>query len=176
MFTVTILRGASGSGKSTRAKEIVAENPPPVIRRRKGKTIYGQSPVVVCSADDFFTLPNGAYMFDPKRLPDAHSTCREKFTAAVKDDKVKHIVLDNTNILVEHITPYIEILESCGRDFVLAIETVHVPPDKVDFCAERCAHGVPSKVILRQIKAFEELPPTLKHLESVRELDDSMKK
>lgn len=53
--TLFIVRGLPGSGKSTLAKML--------------------APTANFAADDFFTLPDGTYNFDPTRLSDAHYYC-----------------------------------------------------------------------------------------------------
>lgn len=156
---ITILRGPSGSGKSTRAQKICESMPRPILRKRKGKAIYGKSPVVVCSADYFFTSPSGVYCFDPKRLPDAHAQCRSAFQDALKMEHVKRIVVDNTNMRMEHLMQYVDIARLSKRKFKLEIETFRVDvEDDIKICCARNTHSVPLFVIENQLKSFEELP------------------
>ena len=56
-----ITRGLPGSGKSTYRKQFEA------------------GIVTVCSADDFHTLADGTYAFDPKKTSEAHGYCLRKF-------------------------------------------------------------------------------------------------
>lgn len=74
---VIILRGVSGSGKSTFAK------------------LFSNS--CICTADDFFYDKDGNYKFDATKLDRAHASCRDKFDDAVKDPTVDNIVIANTN-------------------------------------------------------------------------------
>ena len=53
---IILVRGISGSGKTTFAKQICNN---------------------VASADDYF-MKDGEYQFDPKKLKDAHSYCLQK--------------------------------------------------------------------------------------------------
>ena len=63
-----INRGLPGSGKSTLSRKI-AET-------------YEQT--IVCAGDDFFTDENGNYIFDAKKLPEAHGAAQKKAENACK--------------------------------------------------------------------------------------------
>ena len=78
MKNVIILRGVSGSGKSSFAN-LIAE------------------PKVVCTADDYFTNDKGEYNFDANLLSYAHGDCMRRFTKALDDPNVTNIVVANTN-------------------------------------------------------------------------------
>lgn len=81
----TIMIGASGSGKSTYAKEIDA---------------------VHCSADFWFSR-SGEYKFDAAELPLAHAHCLRKFIEACQNHR--DVLVDNTNTTVAEVAPYIAI-------------------------------------------------------------------
>lgn len=57
----TILRGAPGSGKTTWA-----------LANRQTSTL--------CSADHYFTGPDGVYRFDASKIGLAHAACRERIS------------------------------------------------------------------------------------------------
>jgi methylase of polypeptide subunit release factors len=98
--TAIVLRGISGSGKSTVAAALV--------RAAEGSG----RPAVVCSADAYFLDPTtGEYLFDPTKLPAAHAACLASFESALSMD-VSHtfvssndqklaappvVIVDNTN-------------------------------------------------------------------------------
>jgi hypothetical protein len=67
---VYIMRGVSGSGKST----WIANK----IRELERLRLFVQPPVrtAVCSADDFFVHPStGNYVYDPRKIGEAHMSC-----------------------------------------------------------------------------------------------------
>ena len=61
-----IMRGIPGSGKTTLARKIED------LAMRSGYKITG-----ICSADDYF-VKNGKYVFDGKKLGEAHKFCQSK--------------------------------------------------------------------------------------------------
>ena len=78
-----IMRGLSGSGKSTVVRELV---------KTYGGTGNG---VVVCSADDFFVdESSGNYYFNAELLKSAHSECQSK----AKNAESNVIIIDNTHV------------------------------------------------------------------------------
>ena len=120
--TVILLRGISGSGKSTVAN-LFAE------------------PRVVCTADDFFEK-NGGYDFDPSKLGDAHRECQNKFECALQDPRIKNIVVANTNVKSSDYQYYLDMAAKHGIKVVsLVIEKRHEGNN---------VHGVPDFVLQRQ--------------------------
>lgn len=105
--TVFILRGVSGSGKSSITGALTANLPRHFYR--------------ICSADDHFRLragaqldPNqhvvgGGYAFDPAELPIAHAYCHTRFNAALSE-RVPVIFVDNTNTTLREYADYISAL------------------------------------------------------------------
>lgn len=86
-----ILRGLSGSGKSTWAKKLAD----------------AQFNSVICSADDYFVRPSGHYFWDGTKLAEAHAACKLRFEQAL-EDKAPLILLDNTNVKTCDWWPYVE--------------------------------------------------------------------
>ena len=67
MNKLIIMRGLPGSGKSKVVREIIA------------KAINDhQHSAIVCSADQFFTNPDGEYNFNPSMIAQAHMDCQVK--------------------------------------------------------------------------------------------------
>lgn len=132
---VTILRGISGSGKSTYAKTL--------------------NPDIILSADDFFMV-NGTYKFDPALLSAAHGDCLRRFATLIdrpKDRAPSHIVVDNTNTTVAEVAPYAALALAYGCE----LEIVTVNPNlSWEIGAERNAHNVPAEVIQNQWKRLSE--------------------
>ncbi len=110
-----LIRGWPGSGKTTLAKELLAEG--------KADVHY--------EADMYFEGSTLGYVFDPKLLPQAHAWCLRKTKEAL--DLGKNVVVSNTFIKVWELKKYIDLglpteIRVCRGLFV----NVHgVPIDKV---------------------------------------------
>lgn len=140
MSKVKILRGISGSGKSTFATSIPN--------------------AAICSADDYFTAGN-VYAFDAKKLPEAHAQCLRRFLWLVQNAEIDHtIVVDNTNTTVEEIAPYYALAEAYWRD--VEVITIDTPPA---FAHPRNVHNVDRDAVVRQHARLwkTELPKRWKH-------------
>lgn len=122
---VKIMRGIPGSGKSTFAKTLAAE-----------AWAQGCRPTI-CSADDFFIGPDHVYRFDATKLDAAHRWCMEHFIRCLQD-RMDPVIVDNTNINLEDVSPYVAVGRALGYD--VEIIQVDTPPD---VCASRNIHGVP---------------------------------
>ncbi|CAM6053581.1 unnamed protein product [Sphagnum tenellum] len=77
-----ILRGLSGSGKSTIVRHIVRTYPE----------------AVVCSPDDFFLDSNGVYKFDDGKIRPAHKHCQDKARQTCEKGEVATVVVDTSNV------------------------------------------------------------------------------
>lgn len=87
-----ILRGPSGTGKSTLAKDLGA------------KAIF--------SADDYF-MNNDKYVFDANKLRYAHEQCQER-TEEAMENGISPIAVDNTFTRASEIRPYMDYANSYG--------------------------------------------------------------
>lgn len=118
-----ILRGVSGSGKTTFAKNLLP------------------SDTIICCADDYFIDENGEYYFDASKLSEAHSFCRNKFIHAIKW-RCPNIAIANTNAKEEEFAFYVKLAkEECYRVYSIVLENRHCSND---------VHGVPENVKARQ--------------------------
>jgi NEDD4-binding protein 2 len=88
---MVVMRGVSGSGKSTRAKEL----------GRGG---------IVLSSDDFF---GPGYAFDKDKVPEAHVWNQQRAVEAMQAG-ISPIVVDNTNTQAWEMRPYVEAAEGFG--------------------------------------------------------------
>lgn len=131
---VIIMRGQSGSGKSTYIRQ------------------YCQGAFVV-SADHFFER-GGRYNFNPSVLGSAHAECKHRFQTAL-DARKPLIVVDNTNTTVKEMKPYHD--AACAAGYEVVVVTLLVDP-KVSHA--RNAHGVPFEVVVKQHERLKdtELP------------------
>lgn len=95
MKSVYILRSISGAGKSKLANQLrlIAF----------GAEISSE----ICSADHYFYNEDGDYCFDANRLGEVHKLCKQKFLTAL-EDKIKLIIVDNTNCTESELNFYLE--------------------------------------------------------------------
>ncbi|KKW29909.1 MAG: hypothetical protein UY72_C0029G0002 [Candidatus Uhrbacteria bacterium GW2011_GWD2_52_7] len=138
MHSVIIMRGITGSGKST----FVAKNFP-------GATVV--------SADHFFEQAGG-YAFDGTRLEDAHRACFKAFMDAImRGDET--IVVDNTNVESWEIAPYVAVAHAFS--YQPEVITLLCEPG---VAAARGTHGVDAKkvAIRAGLLAKERLPRSWK--------------
>ncbi len=110
-----LIRGWPGSGKSTKAKELLTEG---LID-------------VYFEADMYFESSKLGYVFDPKLIPQAHAWCLRKTKEALSQGK--NVAVSNTFIKLWEAQKYMdlgfpyEIIECSG----LYQNTHNVPVDKV---------------------------------------------
>ena len=140
MRKLVILRGVSGSGKSTKARQMIAD-------------FYKETNSIswlICSADDYF-MNNGVYKFDRRLLKEAHLQCQIDLICGMMDN-VELIILDNTNT---HKWEYASYLGN-AKQYGYEVEEVIVGNTQdVELYAARNKHGVPLESIARQSARFE---------------------
>lgn len=103
-----LMRGVTGSGKSTRARELQEQNP--------GARIL--------STDDLF-IEDGEYRFDPNKLGHNHKHNRERCRLAMLE-KAELIIIDNTNTRAWEMKPYH--LLALEHGYETQIEEIPPPP------------------------------------------------
>lgn len=103
-----LMRGVTGSGKSTRARQLLEQNP--------GAEIL--------STDDLF-LVEGKYVFDPALLEKNHKQNQERCRRAMLE-KTELIIIDNTNVQAWEMKPYHGLALEHGYETV--IEEIEPPP------------------------------------------------
>lgn len=123
--TIYLLRGASGSGKSTFADSIKNLNPDTLI----------------CCADDYFVNKLGDYVFDVSELSEAHTFCKNNFHLGIIEDK-NTIVVSNTNTREWEWSFYEDLGRKHGYQiFHIILENRHGGEN---------IHGVPQEVLETQ--------------------------
>ena len=177
MKKVKVLRGIPGSGKSTLAKQLFAE-----------EALRG-CVTTTCSADDHF-MRDGVYIFNYKKLGDAHNECFRKFVLAVLTPKLYQvnlsvdgpreidelIVVDNTHTTYREILPYARVCEAFGVPFeIITIDCdpaiahargLHgVPLDRVWAMQKRLLDAQlpkewPHRVVKATVRLIDERPPS----------------
>lgn len=103
---VTILRGISGSGKTTWANA------------------YANQALIV-STDHFF-LQEGVYQFDPLKLAEYHERCFREFLEGILAH-AEWIIVDNTNISAWEYAPYV--LAGRAYGYEVELRTFECPVD-----------------------------------------------
>jgi tRNA uridine 5-carbamoylmethylation protein Kti12 len=140
MSKMVILRGVSGSGKSTVAKDLASQ----------AMTVGGK--VVICSADDYF-IRLGSYKFDPRLLPEAHAWCRGKAIGALEAE-VDLVIIDNTNLCKWEFEPY----EKMAADYSAECQVIVVgefTKEAIELYASRNKHGVPVEKVKQMAAKFQ---------------------
>ena len=122
---VIIMSGISGSGKSTYAR-----------RRFPGADVV--------SADHYFMEDGGRYVFDRTKLGDAHAECFRRFIYLLERGDCP-IVVDNTNLSVQEIAPYV----LGARAFDCDVEIITFRAD-VETCL-RNVHGLGEMALNKQL-------------------------
>jgi predicted kinase len=135
---VLLMRGISGSGKTTEAQ-------------RWARTVPGS---VVVSTDDYMFA--GGRPFNPGLLQHSHEQCQKDFEQALLD-KAPLVIVDNTNTKFSSMVPYVEIIERHRYDFT--VMQLHIDPKTA---LQRTTHAVPLETLERMGKRmwFERLPPS----------------
>lgn len=139
MKTLILVRGLSGSGKTS-------------LANRLNNTGTGSSSAMF-AADDYFHC-GGKYRFDPKLLPAAHAYCQEKTEyAMITDPPIGTIIVHNTFCARWEIEPYFKLATQHGYH-VVVVSLFDAGLDD-EALAARNVHEVPVTGIARQRKAYE---------------------
>lgn len=129
MKNLYLIRGVSGSGKSTFAK------------------MFANS--LMCyyfEADMFFIDEKGDYNFDPSKIKDAHAWCKDLVEEQMSY-RANDVVVSNTFTQEWEMKPYFDLAEKYGfRVTTLVVENRHGGEN---------VHNVPSDVIEKQKKRFQ---------------------
>lgn len=133
--TLYILRGLPGSGKSTYTKENLKD-------------------AIVCSADDYFTRPDGFYDWNPKLLKNAHDWCFMKASSSMNAE-IEKVVIDNTNIKKSQYKKYTEEAKKFGYE-IREVMVGSLDKNHCEQYASRNVHKVPLQTILKMAKDFEQ--------------------
>ncbi len=144
---VIILRGISGSGKTT----WIAKNTPEAF---------------VVSADHFFLDENNEYRYDATKLQEAHESCYRAFIEALTD-KRPLIAVDNTNVALWEITPYNLAARAFGYD--VEILTLSCPPELAISRKQLVPENHVHRTAHRLTEETKRFPPFIKAIHTVIE-------
>ena len=128
-----LMRGISGSGKSTKASQL-----------SKGGVVF--------STDEFF-YSDGKYVFDSNKSPEYHQKNVDR-TEDAMNRSISPIVIDNTNITASAMKPYVELADKYGYDVSFAKPETDWAWDAEEL-AKRNSHEVPLEVIQTMLANFE---------------------
>jgi predicted kinase len=146
-----ILRGIPGSGKTTYARS-----------RWYDESLGAWKPgVVYCSADDFFTGPDGVYRWSAERRQEGHAYCLRRFAEAVFRGEPT-VIVDNTNIRLWEVSKYHDLAFAFGYE-VRVVEFL-APPE---LALARNVHNVRPEDHERMTRTMER-PLPFWHYEVVR--------
>lgn len=138
-----IMRGAPGCGKSTMASALL---------RQIGLLEGYNAKEFIFSSDDFFLSRRG-YKFDRNLLPDAHEWNKKKVHSKAAAGW-SPIIVDNTNIMVWEMQPYVQIAVSHGY-------LLEILEPQTSWCksasklSQRNVHQVPKENIQRMLDRYE---------------------
>lgn len=124
MKLLTIIRGASGSGKSHLARGL----------RRYNIRESGITSSTIC-ADDFMLDENEEYKFEKDRLPEVHRLCLERVREEMLHE-TSNIILHNTSTKRWEYAVYLNLARELGYDVQVVdvygyLDNVHNTPDEV---------------------------------------------
>ena len=133
---VTIMRGLPGSGKSTTVEAIA------------------EWPHVIASADDFFMVDD-EYVFDVRKIVDAHQHCWGVFIDALFAG-VAHILVDNTNMRAVEYGSYVKLAKNMGYNVeIICVKAGLLDDTPLSTLFERGKHGVPMVTLERMKQNFQ---------------------
>ena len=138
-----IMRGISGSGKSTKARAL------------------GESGVVLGS-DDFWGTE---YNFDKSKIGEAHQWNQMRVLDALQKG-ISPVVVDNTNTQFWEMKKYVEMAREHGYDIDFVESDTPWKFDAEEL-AKRNKHSVPKEVIEEMLGRWDAEPTIEKVLESV---------
>lgn len=141
MKKLVIMVGISGSGKSTRAKEIAA------------KATAENLTSGIFSTDNYF-VHEGKYLFQPSRLGQFHKMNQAAVAEAMKYG-MNCVIVDNTNLTKWERKTYSDIADSAGYTTEVVVVGGFSPAD-CQIYAARNAHGVPLTSILKMAQRYQE--------------------
>lgn len=147
-MNIYLMRGIPGAGKTTWIKKNLPENR------------------VVVSADHYF-MHDGQYIFDPTKLHDAHQHCFLRFFNEItKLFRTANLIVDNTNIELLDIAPYVAIAQV--YDFDVTIVEFRIDPG---IAIARNIHGVPANKIISMANRMNTIRLPLGRWPNVRIVD-----
>lgn len=140
MSFLKIMRGVSGTGKSTYIESI--------------KGSFKKEELLIISADDWFNSAAG-YRFNPYHLIHAHNRCHILFDTYINNEDIKMIIIDNTNLLLKDFQYYLE----TNREITIVDTTNRwlknlSPEEVIELSLKRCAHPISIESLNKQMSRY----------------------
>lgn len=132
-YTLVILRGLSGAGKTTYAHKHFPE-------------------AVICSSDDLFIMPDGMYSFNEALLGLAHNACKKKCRKSMIR-KEETIIIDNTNSTTKEMKPYLKM----AKEFNYKVKVIRLECS-IKKSIKRNTKGTPIWIIRNMKERFMNYP------------------
>jgi predicted kinase len=123
-----LIRGVSGSGKTTYAKRLMKDDP--------SLSHY--------EADMYF-YNNGDYQFNPSKLKEAHAWCKSRTEEDLKNGK--SVIVSNTFTQKWEIEPYIQLGKKYNVDIIIKKATGNY----------QNIHGVPEEALEKMRSRWEDV-------------------
>ncbi|KAH8307016.1 hypothetical protein KR044_003196, partial [Drosophila immigrans] len=139
-----IMRGAPGSGKTTLAKSL--------LQQTRLLELQPAMQEFICSSDDYFNTQRG-YQFNPASLTDAHEWNKQR-VAQKAAAGWSPIIVDNTNIMIWEMQPYVQLAVQHGYLLEL-LEPQTAWCKSASKLAQRNVHQVPKENIQRMLDRYE---------------------
>jgi len=127
-MVLILIRGISGSGKTTHAKELIKENP-----------------TLSHYEADMYFYKNDKYQFDPNKLKQAHHWCKTKTEDCLQNNK--SVIVSNTFTQKWEIEPYIQLGKKYEADIIIKKATGNY----------KNVHGVPDEALDRMRTRWEDV-------------------
>lgn len=158
-----LMRGISGSGKSTKAKELVDE----------GK-IFSADEELLVFGDYFQVFKEMKETGNMSRLSKAHNACLSKSVKAMKDE-VSPVIIDNMNLKPADCKPYVVNALKLGfSEENIIIEDLGTNGLTAQQLADRNTHGVDIEIINRLIQRHKSgSPMTIKKILEAKDAPES---
>lgn len=154
MKKLYIMIGVSGSGKSTRSREIAR------YHLDKGENVY------ILSADDYWLmLGRGYYHYQSSKIGEAHLWNLRRFENAINDPSDKVIIIDNTNLERRSMKNYVLPAYHSGYE----VEPIYIKPLDNHVMWERNSHGVAYETICKMTEKYKLLIQNMKRYDSFEE-------
>ncbi len=137
VYTVIIMRGTPGSGKSTFAKKIVK---------------FYHNIAKVHSTDNYFIDKDGKYKFNADMLMENHRKNYDAFCKSLNEG-APIVIVDNTNIRHKWYKEYVKKANECGYQVIeVLIDPYYCTIDEL---YKRNKHNVPKETIENMYNALK---------------------
>ncbi|XP_069357904.1 NEDD4-binding protein 2-like isoform X2 [Maniola hyperantus] len=141
--TLIIMRGLPGSGKTYLAKKIIDAI---------YYTTHKHYQIHILSTDDYF-MRNGVYMYDKRRIFEAHEWNKGRAIKAMKEG-LSPIIIDNTNVEIWEMEFYV--VKGVNNGYIIEVVEPNTPwARNVYQLFKRNSHNVPVVTLRKKLDSFQ---------------------